>query len=106
MDQAGVSAPRALTPKQTAGPHHVDRGALRTEFESGRLILHRSISLNGQPLGSIYLESDLRELYHWLANSLATGLAALALSGFVAFLLAARLQRYISDPVIHLAQTA
>ena len=49
---------RLDVPEETAA----DPGEHRTAFEGGRLVLHRSIALDGQPIGSIYLESDLRDL--------------------------------------------
>ncbi len=81
-------------------------GAHRSAFEGGHLIVFQPVSLGGQAIGSIYLESDLRALDEWLANSASVGLAVLAFSGLVAFLLGTRLQRHISDPVVHLVQTA
>ena len=81
-------------------------GRDRSAFENGRLVVVHSVALDGQPLGVVYLESDLREMNLQLTRSIEIILVALAFSGFCAFLLASRLQRLISDPVIHLAQTA
>jgi signal transduction histidine kinase len=81
-------------------------GPDRSAFENGRLVLFHAVILDGQTLGSVYLESDLREMHARFTRSLSIISVVLALSGFIAFLLAARLQRLISDPVIHLAQTA
>jgi two-component system, sensor histidine kinase len=78
----------------------------RTSFENGRLISWYTVHLDGGPIGSVYLESDLRELDQRVARSVGTVLMVLLLSGFLAFLLAARLQRLISEPLLSLANTA
>ena len=81
-------------------------GTYRAAFENGILAIHRPVTLDGQFVGSIYLEADLREVQARAAHSVTIILVVLAISLFLAYLLAARLQRVISDPVIHLAQTA
>jgi signal transduction histidine kinase/ActR/RegA family two-component response regulator len=75
-------------------------------FERGRMTLVHAIELDGQTIGYVYLESDLRKLNERIRSALWLSLAVLGASGFFAFLLAARLQRVISDPLTHLAQTA
>jgi two-component system, sensor histidine kinase len=81
-------------------------GAYRDRFENGVLAIHRPVALDGQIVGSIYLEADLRYVRARATHSVTIILVVLAISAFLAYLLAARLQRVISDPVIHLAQTA
>jgi two-component system, sensor histidine kinase len=81
-------------------------GAYRAGFENGVLAIHRPVTLDGQFVGSIYMEADLREVQARAAHSVTIILVVLAISVFLAYLLAAQLQRVISDPVIHLAQTA
>ncbi|HEV3201680.1 MAG TPA: response regulator [Bryobacteraceae bacterium] len=78
----------------------------RTAFETGRLTVFQPVVLEGQLLGSIYLESDLHDLHDRLVSSVGISLGLLACAGAFAFVLATRLQRFISDPVIHLVQTA
>jgi PAS domain S-box-containing protein len=62
--------------------------------------------LAGEPIGTIYIESDLQQLHQRLKayNVAALGTALITL--FLAFLLASRLQRPISRPLIELVQTA
>jgi len=68
--------------------------------------LFRSIKLDGQVVGTLYLQSDLEELhsrlvrYGWIvfAILLASSLLTLVLSSF--------LQRIISNPIVNLAKTA
>ena len=81
-------------------------GAYRTAFENGRLIVFQPVVLEGQSLGSVYLEADLDLLHQRLAGFIGISLGVLVGSGFFAFVLGTRLQRLISDPVIHLVQTA
>jgi signal transduction histidine kinase/ActR/RegA family two-component response regulator len=74
-------------------------------FHGWRLRVFHSILLDRQRIGSVYLESDLQEVRQRLVHDLWILLGVIVLSGFVAYLLAARLQRVVSDPVVHLVQT-
>ena len=65
-----------------------------------------SVTFNNQALGTLYLESDLREVREQETSAAGAMLVILAVSGFFAFLLATWLQKFISAPVIQLAQTA
>jgi signal transduction histidine kinase/ActR/RegA family two-component response regulator len=81
-------------------------GAERTSFENGGLVAVRGVELAGQTIGTVYLESDLQPLWHRLSQT-GPAVALVALLSFcIAYLLASRLERLISDPVIHLVQTA
>jgi signal transduction histidine kinase/CheY-like chemotaxis protein len=75
-------------------------------FRDGMLFLFHTIYLEGQPVGVIYLQSDLSDLRQHIADSIWVSLLILAVSGIVAYLLGDRLQELISEPVVHLAQTA
>ena len=75
-------------------------------FTEGRLLVSRSVFLDGLRIGSVHLESDLQEISQQLAHELWILAGVLLISGCVAFLLASRLQRVISDPVVHLVETA
>jgi signal transduction histidine kinase/CheY-like chemotaxis protein len=66
----------------------------------------RPIHTAGQNIGSIYLEADLAELYSQLGHSAAAGLAILLAVALLSLALAAPLQRTISEPIRHLAETA
>jgi two-component system, sensor histidine kinase len=78
----------------------------RSWFADGKLHVFRTIYLEGQPIGDIYLESDLRELHSHVARWIAAVLTILAISAVVAYLLGIRLQKWISEPVLHLVSTA
>jgi PAS domain S-box-containing protein len=77
-----------------------------TRFESGRLIQFRRIVLDGQAVGTIYIESDLRRLDTRLREYTIAFLATLLVTMALAFLLSARLQRPISRPLVGLVETA
>ena len=78
----------------------------RVWFEEGRLKLFRSIQLDGQAIGTVYIESDLDQLrmrlrsFAWILLAILMGTFVLALG------LSARLQRVISEPIAHIARTA
>ncbi len=75
-------------------------------FRDSRLVVTRRVDLQGQNLGWVRIELDLRPMNERLGRSIAILFSVMLLAGGAAFLIAARLQRVISDPVIHLAQTA
>jgi signal transduction histidine kinase/DNA-binding response OmpR family regulator len=78
----------------------------KVSFEGDHLIVVHSVVMDGKALGVVYLESDLAEMHVELTSSISIILAVLMLSGIVAYLLGFKLQKLISEPVIHLWQTA
>lgn len=73
-------------------------------FAMGRIILVQPIILDGEPIGTIRIEADLREFHArlwWYA-----AIMALVFSGSlcVAFLLLSRLQRAVTSPILDLVQ--
>jgi signal transduction histidine kinase/DNA-binding response OmpR family regulator len=71
-----------------------------------RLKLSKRILVGDQSIGSIYFESDLGEVRAQLKQSAAVILTILLAAAFLAIGLASRLQRAISEPIRHLAETA
>ena len=73
---------------------------------SGQLLVFRHVRWAGEPIGTIYLKSDLSELR--VRDERFIGIIAVViLASFVlAYLTAGRLQRVISDPILELARTA
>ena len=67
--------------------------------------MYYAIVLHDQTLGTLYIESDLRQERERLVRY--TGLVAVLMCGaaFVAFLLSSRLQRVISEPILALERT-
>jgi two-component system, sensor histidine kinase and response regulator len=82
------------------------RGSVGTSFASRQVILFQSVLLGREEIGTIYLKSDLGELYA-RAERFAQVVFIVILASFViAYLLASRLQRLISEPILELARTA
>jgi PAS domain S-box-containing protein len=71
----------------------------------GHVVLFQPISLNGERIGTIYLDSDTEELYTREWHFAEIALLVVLASFVTAYLFAARLQRAISEPVRELAQT-
>ena len=70
------------------------------------MVLFQPILLNGERIGTIYLEADLVDLQQRLARFLKIDFLVLLVSLAIAFLLSYRLQRVISGPIRELADTA
>ena len=75
-------------------------------FEDGRLIVIKRIVLDRQTIGAIYLESDLDEMHARLLRFTGIVVVILLVTSLLALGLASRLQRIISVPIAHLAETA
>ena len=76
-----------------------------TLFSKAKLHLYRPIILDNQFIGSIYLQSNLRELYLHLSSILFLALIAALISVVLAAALSARLQRLLARPITELADT-
>ncbi|MGA2695203.1 MAG: histidine kinase dimerization/phospho-acceptor domain-containing protein, partial [Terriglobales bacterium] len=74
-------------------------------FTSNRLLDYRRILLNGEFVGTIYLESDLEELHTGTVRNLEVISLTLFASCLFAWVLALRTQRLISDPLLGLVET-
>lgn len=72
-------------------------------FGAEALSLFRPITLAGERVGTVYLQSDLSEMHARVRRYEVTMLLIVAGALAIAWLLAARLQRVISRPVAHLA---
>jgi PAS domain S-box-containing protein len=75
-------------------------------YEGHDLLLFRRISLLGQPIGTIYIRSDMRVVYSRLSSYIGTACWVLLASCVVAFLLSSMLQQIISEPILDLAIAA
>lgn len=83
------------------GPAHY-----RFDFENDRLTLWQPVRQAGNTIGAIYLQSNLQELRRRLIDTAEIFALLIVLTLAATWLLAARLQRIISTPISHLAQTA
>jgi PAS domain S-box-containing protein len=73
---------------------------------SRHMILFRQIRLEGELVGTIYVDSDLNELYGRTLHFAGIIAVVILASLISAYLLASRLQRVISEPILELARTA
>ena len=72
-------------------------------FHDNDLELIAPVILNGDRVGSIYIQSDLNELVDQRRFVIVILVAAMIVSLLAAFMVASRLQRTISDPILQLA---
>jgi PAS domain S-box-containing protein len=75
-------------------------------FVNGYLDLSHHITLKGDTVGSVYLQSDLHEMSVRLKRYVSIVGIMLFASTLAAFLLSAKLQHWLSEPILHLAKTA
>ena len=80
-----------ILPDQTAGD--------REWYQAGHLLVMRRIMLGREPLGVVYLQSDLQGLHEQLRQYLVIALAVMLVALLVALLISARLQRVVSEPI-------
>ena len=78
----------------------------QTIFSNNRLQIFRPIVQAGEPLGTVYVVSDLNALYSRLEKYFLIAAGVFFASGMVAFLLSSRLQQMISGPILTLVKTA
>jgi signal transduction histidine kinase len=75
-------------------------------FRNQSLILFKSIKSDQEKIGTIYLQSDLLELGSRLNRIILIAVFLIAIATFGTYLLASRLQRVVSGPVLHLSEVA
>jgi signal transduction histidine kinase/DNA-binding response OmpR family regulator len=80
--------------------------AQTTQFNNGHLVQFRNIVLAGEPVGTLYLESDLERLHARLRGYTINFVSTLLVTFSLAFVLASRFQKPISRPVLDLVETA
>lgn len=76
------------------------------EFLADRLDTFQDITLAGETIGSFYVASDLTPITQRLQRSTLIVFTVMCGALLLAFFLSTRLQKYISAPISHLAQTA
>jgi two-component system, sensor histidine kinase and response regulator len=73
-------------------------------FTQGRLVVDQPILLAGQTIGTLLVEADLTEMYLRMLHYVILSAASLLAATLLAFILATRLKRVISDPILNLAR--
>jgi two-component system sensor histidine kinase/response regulator len=72
----------------------------------GRLTLTRPVFLEGDRLGTLWIEADLEEMEARMQRYAAVAASVLLVAAALSMLLSARLQGFITQPIGHLATTA
>ncbi|MDZ7262642.1 MAG: ATP-binding protein, partial [candidate division KSB1 bacterium] len=75
-------------------------------FEKVHLALFRQIVLNGERIGTVYIQADLQEMQSRLKQYAGIAIIFVLLSSLIVFLITSKLQQIISGPILHLAQVA
>ena len=78
-------------------------------FENNSLILIRAVrdpDPESRPVGMIFLQSSLDQMYARLRRDVGIALAVLLAASITALLISSRLQQVISKPILQLSQTA
>jgi signal transduction histidine kinase/CheY-like chemotaxis protein len=84
-------------------PSHLQEQGYR--FEKGYLDVFHDVTLNGEHVGTLFLQSDLRQ-WSQRASRYANILVVFVLvSGLFAFFVSSKLQGFISRPILHLEDT-
>jgi signal transduction histidine kinase/DNA-binding response OmpR family regulator len=81
------------------------RGADGFRYDNGRLLVFKPIERGPTRLGTIFVEADMSDLHALIMSYVEIGAAILLGAMLVAFLLASRLQRVVSKPILALAET-
>ena len=76
------------------------------QFRGGYLHLYRKAIMDGQPVGTVFIASDMNQLYRRIGEYLFIVFGVLAASCLFALWLSFKLQRIISAPVFELCDTA
>src|SRR5213592_2527644 len=76
------------------------------ELQNGRLAVFRNVVFRNETIGAVYIESDLKELPARMRRYAGIVIVVMIGAGLVAFLISSRLQRVISQPILHLSRTA
>ncbi len=77
-----------------------------TRFTRNQLLIFRQITLRDEPVGNLFIEVSLAEMYASLLHFGETGICVLIITTIFALSLSSFLQRIISDPIIHLTRVA
>jgi signal transduction histidine kinase/DNA-binding NarL/FixJ family response regulator len=74
-------------------------------FEGRYLEVWHDVTLNGELLGTLFLQSDMRQWSTRAKRYASICFVFVLISGFFAFLVSSKLQKVISGPIMHLEDT-
>jgi PAS domain S-box-containing protein len=92
--------------EQVALPLHLTDQTDGHRFEEDGLILFRKIVFKGEPIGTVYIHSDMTEMNARIWQYLGIIVIVLLASSAVALFISSRLQRSVTRPLFHLVETA
>ncbi len=76
-----------------------------TRFTDDALyVFHPVVNSEGQPIGMVFIESDMGQLYDRLRGFAGIVLGVLAMASLITLLLSRRLQTLVSGPILHLVE--
>ncbi len=90
------------TPPAYLPSHPLERGY---RFERGHLEVFDEVTLNGERVGTLYLQSDLRQWSERARRYANILIIFVLVSGLFAYFVASKLQGLISRPILHLEDT-
>jgi signal transduction histidine kinase len=93
--------------RRTPGARPIpSRAGTGSRFTGNAFLLFWPIRLGDKTIGTVYLESDLQEMYGRLRLQAMTVSIVLFAAALVALLFSSGLQRLVSQPILDLAETA
>ena len=90
------SLPAVLPARSQGKGHH---------FQNGYLEVFQDVTLNGEHLGTLFVQSDMRQWSLRAKRYASIFFVFVFVSGFFALLVSSKLQRVISRPILHLEDT-
>lgn len=97
--------PASAVPANFPARPRVD-GFNQFDFHNDDLTVFQGVRLSGEQIGTVYLESDLQEIYDRLGRYLTMFALLMLATSAITYFLSRRLQKFISQPIFDLAQTA
>jgi signal transduction histidine kinase/ActR/RegA family two-component response regulator len=94
---------RSNVAKPTLPSNVPNSGGIR--FQGSYLEVFHTVSLNGEPLGTLFLQSDMSQWNARAKRYAGLLLVFMVISDFLALLIASRLQNLISQPILRLEDT-
>lgn len=88
---------------QSLPPMPKENGAY---FYKDHFVIYRDIMLDQEKIGKVYIQSSLEEIKARLRRNFIIVILVLLVAILVSFLMTTRLQRVVSEPILHLAKVA
>ena len=101
----GLRADSDVSPEIDIERGSFDQSGSNHYFWQDSLELFTPISIDGEALGFLYIKSDLDQIHEQIIWDMTVVGVVLAVSILIAFLLAAILQKSVSEPILELART-